>query len=114
MASEFSVTNVERSSDGEDCKGDLPEVRSVTIQVYSDLGLAQHNPGTQGVVTDIDVNGRPGKLVEKALTKFDCAVVLELTETSRVDVFASASVTNDSCSVAQRIATAIEPDLPRS
>ncbi|WP_143760959.1 hypothetical protein [Actinosynnema mirum] len=108
------MTNVEKSSDGEDCKGDLPEVRSVMIQIYPDLGLAEHNPGSQGVVSDIDVNGRPGKLVEKALTKFDCAVVLELTKTSRVDIFTSASVTNDSCAVAQQIAKAIEPDLPRS
>ncbi|GAA2684373.1 MULTISPECIES: DUF3558 domain-containing protein [Actinosynnema] len=114
VAGEFSVTNVEKSSDGEDCDGDLPEVRSIAIQVYPDLGLAQYNPIYQAVVSDIDVNGRRGKLVEKALTKFDCAVVLELTETSRVDVFASASVTNDSCAVAQQIAKAIEPDLPRS
>ncbi|AXX33412.1 hypothetical protein APASM_6047 [Actinosynnema pretiosum subsp. pretiosum] len=66
------------------------------------------------MVSDITVNGRRGKLVEKALRAVDCAVVVELGENSRADVFASASVTGDSCEVAQQIAKAIEPDLPRS
>ncbi|GAA2684368.1 hypothetical protein LV78_007319 [Actinosynnema pretiosum] len=113
VSSEFDLTNLEKKS-ASDCEADLPEVRSVGVTIYSDRGLAQYNAGSQAVVSEIDINGRRGKLVEKALREVDCAVVVELDENSRVDVFASASLTGDSCTVAQQIAKAIEPDLPRS
>lgn len=110
VAGQFNLTGIEK--DGEDCFAQYSS--SVTVLVGPiDAPLAEAGKGPQAEVSDTTVNGREAKLVRKAYTNTACAIALKVGD-GRVDAVASANASLDeACDAATKVATAIEPQLPK-
>jgi hypothetical protein len=66
-----------------------------------------------GRVADHNVGNRKGKIVRDNVVRKSCMVSFEMTTWSRVDVIASARDTEGACDYSTRVATLIEPRLPK-
>lgn len=111
VAAQLNLTNIEGDSSGS-CTADFNSTVSFTIKAHPDLGLADVVPG--GQQSETEVGSRKAKLVKESTTKTSCLMAVEVTDTSRVDVAASAySSLDETCDAATKVAVAIEPKLPR-
>ncbi|MBP2339624.1 ABC-type phosphate transport system substrate-binding protein [Saccharothrix coeruleofusca] len=113
IASQFGLTKIEEG-DSTSCDAVYSDSVSVRLDIYPDAGLADYSPGLSSAISDTSVRGRKAKLVEKALTSSSCAVAVEVSTSSRVDIAASADASLDeACDAATEVAAAVEPKLPR-
>lgn len=113
VAPQFGLTKIEED-DSDSCVADYSNSVSIGLDVHADRGLADYQPEPTSELSDTSVGGRKAKLVKKALTSTSCAMVVEVSATSRFDVFASANASLDeACRAATDVATAVEPKLPK-
>lgn len=109
VAAQLNLTEVE--ADGQACGAEFSATASVSIKAEPDLAIGEAVGRT---VSDISVGPRKGKLAEAPASSSSCLVAVEVTPTSRVDVAASADASlQEACDAATKVATAIEPKLPR-
>lgn len=94
------------------CGAKHPGRVSVALDIRS-KGIADYSVGPNAKPVDVSIGKHKGKQVTGAVSKASCAVVIGVTDKSRVDVFASSdSDPQQACDAAMSIATAIEPKLP--
>ncbi|GLZ31435.1 hypothetical protein Lesp02_36230 [Lentzea sp. NBRC 105346] len=86
----------------------------VRFNLYRDKGLKDITPvNPQAELSDTTVGAHKAKLIKKAVTSTACAVTIEVSAISRVDVVGTGGRTLDvSCDSAMAVAKAIEPNLP--
>ncbi|WP_189223949.1 DUF3558 family protein [Saccharothrix coeruleofusca] len=113
VASQFNLTRIEEG-DSDSCAADYSKTVTVQFDIHADRRLADYRPEPTSELSDTSVGGRKAKLVKKALTSSSCAVAVEVSATSRFDVFASANASLDeACDAATKVAAAVEPKLPK-
>ncbi|MCS7480956.1 DUF3558 domain-containing protein [Umezawaea endophytica] len=115
IAGQFSLTEIEEVGKQE-CGAEYgaDEGVSVSIKVWPDLGVQEATGGPNAESSDTTVGPRKAKLVKKAFSSSACLVAVEVSGKSRVDFLSSANVSLDkACDAATKIATAVEPSLPK-
>ncbi|WP_447004706.1 hypothetical protein ACRAKI_34845 [Saccharothrix isguenensis] len=86
----------------------------VRIKAFPELGIADYVPGPNSQISDLPLGGHKAKRVTAPASSSSCAVTIEITPSSRVDVIGSANASLDeACDAATKVATAIEPKLPK-
>jgi hypothetical protein len=111
VASQLNLTEIEKEG-GDTCLANYSSSVSFSLAAHPELGIEDTVGGTEK--SDIPVGSRKGKLVKSPTTTASCLVAVEVTPTSRVDVGASANASLDeACEAATKVATAIEPKLPK-
>lgn len=109
VATQLNLTEIE--VDGDACDAEFSATVSVTVEPKPDLKIDE---AVGKELSDIDVGPRKAKLVKAPATDSSCLVAIEVTETDRVDVIAVANASQDeACDAATKVATAIEPKLPK-
>lgn len=109
VATQLNLTEVE--ADGQACDAEFSATTSVTVQARPELAIDE---AVGKEKSDITVGSRKAKLVKAPSSDSSCLVAVEVTATSRVDVGASANASQDeACDAATKVATAIEPKLPK-
>jgi Protein of unknown function (DUF3558) len=115
IAGQFSLTEVEEVGNQE-CGAEYGAVEgvSVSIKAWPELSVKDATGGPNAELSDTTIGSRKAKLVKKAYSSSACIVAVEVTSTSRVDFLSSANVSLDkACDAATKIATAVEPTLPK-
>ncbi|NUT54332.1 MAG: hypothetical protein HOV94_44645 [Saccharothrix sp.] len=109
VAAQLKLTEIE--PDGEACDAEFSATTSVTVKGQPSLKIDE---AVGKELSDITVGSRRAKLVKAPSSASSCLVTVEVTESSRVDVGASANASLDeACDAATKVATAIEPELPK-
>ncbi|MEV0676680.1 hypothetical protein AB0I60_09170 [Actinosynnema sp. NPDC050436] len=114
VASQFALTRIEKQGT-QDCQARWGETTTiVSIKVFPTLGLGDVVLGPNAKPSDVQVGARKAKHVEAVLTTTDCVYAVEITPKSRVDFFAAATASSaEACEAANKLATAVEPKLPK-
>ncbi|MBB5806438.1 hypothetical protein F4560_006206 [Saccharothrix ecbatanensis] len=110
VAAQLNLTEVEEESRGA-CGAVASPGSGVTIKAQPELAIA--DAAGDGKKSDIPIGPRKARLVEAPGTNKSCLVAVEVGPTSRVDVVASSRSLETSCELATKVATAIEPKLPK-
>jgi hypothetical protein len=113
VAGQLPLTEVE--NDGkQECKADYGTTVSVRVKAFPALGIDEYVGAATSKITDIPVGTHKGRRITAPSSDSSCAVTIEITAKSRVDVAASANASQDeACDAATKLATAIEPKLPK-
>lgn len=113
VAAQFNLTEIEAESKGR-CGAEYSGTVSVSVLPWPDQGIEEATGAGQQEVSDTNIGSRAAKLIRKGASDTLCAVAVEVSETSRVDFVASANASLDeACEAATKVATAIEPNLPK-
>ena len=109
VAAGLNLTEIE--ADGKSCDAEVSATTSVTVKAQPSLKIDE---AVGKKVSDISVGARKAKLVEAPASDSSCLVAVEVTENSRVDFvgLANASLA-EACDTATKVATAVEPKLPK-
>lgn len=110
VAAQLNLTEVEEESRGA-CGAVASPGSGVTIKAQPELAIA--DAVGDGKKSDISIGPRKARLVEAPGTNKSCLVAVEVGPTSRVDVVASSRSLETSCELVTKVATAIEPKLPK-
>ncbi|QQQ76174.1 DUF3558 family protein [Saccharothrix sp. 6-C] len=113
VASSLGVTEVEE--DGvQECKGRYAGTISVRVKAFPELGVEDYVPGPNSKISGLPIGGHQAKRVTAPASSSSCAVTVAITSSSRVDFVASANASLDeACEAATKVATAVEPKLPK-
>jgi hypothetical protein len=111
LASQLNLSNIE-AVDEKECGADYGDTGAVGLTKQPELAIA--DASGDGKKSDISIGSRKARLVEAPSTKNSCLVAVEVAPMSRVDVITS-SRTNlaEACETATKVATAVEPKLPK-
>lgn len=110
VAAGLNLTEIEPRDDRE-CIAEYSSTVSIGLTKHPELAIAD---AVGGEKTDIPIGSRKAKLVKTPTTSSSCLVAIEVTATSRVDVASSANASLDeACEAATKVATAVEPKLPK-
>ncbi len=113
MAGQVPLTEIEKEG-STGCGARYGTTVSLGLKTFLDIGLKEVSGGSNAEFSDTTIGSRKAKLVKKAYSDSACAVAIEVSATSRVDVVASANISLDeACAAANAVATAIEPKLPK-
>ncbi|GGP56475.1 hypothetical protein GCM10010185_30770 [Saccharothrix coeruleofusca] len=113
IASQFGLTEI-AEDDSTSCNAELSKSVSVRLDVHPTLGLADYRLLPHAEASDADVGARKARLVKKTFSSSSCAMAMEVTSSSRIDVVASANASLDeACDAVTKLATAVEPNLPK-
>ena len=113
VAAQLGLTEIQEDGTQE-CLAEYPDSVTVRVKAFPEIGLKDVDGGPNAEFSDTTVGSRKAKLVKKAFTSTACAVALEVSTTSRIDVVASSNSSLDkACDAATKVATAIEPKLPK-
>ncbi|MFD5828488.1 DUF3558 family protein [Lentzea sp. NPDC060358] len=107
----LGLTPAERV-DANSCQWRTPDRTLVRLNTYPALGMKDIVPGPQSELSDLEVGTHKAKLIKKSLTSTACAMSIELTSSSRVDINATGMKLEATCPAVQIVAEAIEPNLP--
>jgi hypothetical protein len=111
VAAQLNLTEIEKESRGA-CGAEISATVGVSIKAQPELAIA--DAVGDGKKTDISIGSRKARLVEAPGTKTSCLVAVEVSPTSRVDVISSSDNSlQDACDAVTKVATAIEPKLPK-
>ncbi|AXX28934.1 hypothetical protein APASM_1569 [Actinosynnema pretiosum subsp. pretiosum] len=100
------------STDG--CNAKNSKKMTLGLNIFPTLNLADYQPGPTSQISDTTVGTRKAKLVKEAASQLDCVIAIEISPTSRADVFAySINSLDEACSTAEALAKAVEPSLPK-
>ncbi|MFI9813020.1 DUF3558 family protein [Saccharothrix variisporea] len=114
IASQVSLTEIEE--DGrQECKARWGQTTTVVrVKAFPELGIGEIVGGANSKFTDLSIGSHKARKVTAPSSSTSCAVTVEVSAKSRVDVVASATSSQDeACDAAQKVATAIEPKLPK-
>lgn len=112
VASELGLTRIEEAKAG-GCEARHAERTAVRVIPFPELGVEDFVPGPNTQLSDFPMSGHKAKRATAPTTDSSCAIVIEITSSSRVDVAASSPSTQEqACEAATKVATAIEPNLP--
>ncbi|XVS64170.1 DUF3558 family protein [Actinosynnema sp. CA-299493] len=110
VTSQLNLTDLE-PTDEKECLADYSSTVSIGLTKQPELAIGE---AVGGEKSEINIGSRKALLVKTPTTKSSCLVAVEVTPTSRVDVAASADASLDeACEAATKVATAIEPKLPK-
>ncbi|WP_306743858.1 hypothetical protein [Saccharothrix yanglingensis] len=113
VASALGLTEIERKG-AQDCEARYAGRIGVRVKAQPELGVEEFVPGSDSKISDLPLGGHRAKLVTAPLTTSSCAVTIEVTPSSRVDVVSSSPATQEqACEAATKVATAVEPKLPK-
>lgn len=113
VAGQLPLTEIEKEGTT-GCGARYGTTVSLGVKAFLDIGLKDVSGGANATFSDTNIGSRKAKLVKRAFSDSACAVAIEVSATSRVDVVASANTSLDeACDAATKIATAIEPKLPK-
>lgn len=113
VASQFSLTDIEEEGT-QQCGAQFSPTVGVGLKAWPSKGIADATGAGNQKISDISIGSRKAKLIERGASDTLCAVAVEVTKSSRVDVIASANASlAEACDAAQKVATAIEPKLPK-
>ncbi|MBP2339615.1 hypothetical protein JOF41_005793 [Saccharothrix coeruleofusca] len=113
VAGRFGLTEIEEA-DSTSCDAEYSKSVSIRLDVHLDSGIADYNLLPDAEPSDTQVGSRKAKLVKKTLSASSCAVAMEVTTSSRIDVVATANVSLDeACDAVTKVAAAVEPKLPK-
>lgn len=115
IAGQFVLTEI-KEVDKQECGAEYGAKSgvSVSIKAWPDLAVKDVKGGPNAEFSDITIGSRKARLVKKAFSSSACAIAVEVSATSRVDFASSANVSlDDACDAATKIATAVEPTLPK-
>ncbi|WP_231499871.1 DUF3558 family protein [Saccharothrix sp. NRRL B-16314] len=111
IAAQLNLTEIEEESRSA-CGAEFSATVSVSIKAQPELAIA--DAVGDGKKTDTSIGSRKARLVEAPGTKTSCLVAVEVSPTSRVDVISSSDNSlQAACDAATKVATAIEPKLPK-
>jgi hypothetical protein len=111
----FSPAVVDTSGGDNGCKADKAQYGGLNLTLQPDLGINDIN-GDKSQQHDGYVLGRPSIQVREGLgSSGDCAIAMEVTNTSRAFVVASLSTgtTDEACTFVESVADKVEPQLPK-
>ncbi|WP_206745048.1 DUF3558 domain-containing protein [Saccharothrix sp. CB00851] len=113
VASELGLTAI--TEDGvRQCKARYAGTVGVLVKAFPELSIEEYVPGANSQITDFPMESHKAKRVTAPASSSSCAVTIEITSSSRVDVVSSARASLDeACDAAAKVATAIEPRLPK-
>jgi hypothetical protein len=114
VASRISLTEIEE--DGrQECKARWGQsTTAVRVKAFPELSIGEVVGGANSKFTDLTIGSHKARMVTAPSSSTSCAVTVEITAKSRVDVVASATSSQDeACDAATKLATAIEPKLPK-
>ncbi|MEJ2855325.1 MULTISPECIES: DUF3558 family protein [unclassified Saccharothrix] len=114
VAAQLSLTRVEKES-GQGCGARWGQTTtSVGVKVQPELSIAEAVGASGARFVDTTIGSRKAKKVEAGFTDTSCLIAVEVGPKSRVDFVAEATASvQESCDAAQKLATAIEPKLPK-
>ncbi|CAL9668861.1 hypothetical protein SUDANB95_07344 [Actinosynnema sp. ALI-1.44] len=113
-AGQFPLTEIEPDGKRQSCNAEWGTSATVGVTAYPTLGVADFVPGPSSQFSDITVGSHKARKVTAPGSASSCAVTIEITSKSRVDVVAIANASQDeACDAAQKLAEAIEPKLPK-
>ncbi|WP_041836642.1 hypothetical protein [Actinosynnema mirum] len=96
------------------CFAKTSKRETVHLTIYPDLSLEQYQANSLTEMSDTTVGSRPAKKAKKAVAQLDCVIAIEISPTSRADVFAySINSLDEACAKAEALAKAVEPSLPK-
>ncbi|ONI82402.1 hypothetical protein ALI22I_40610 [Saccharothrix sp. ALI-22-I] len=111
VASQLNLSNIEEV-DEKECGADYSATVSFGLTKQPELAIG--DAVGDGKKSDISVGSHKAKLVEAPGSRTSCLVAVEVGPTSRVDVIASSNNSLEAaCEAATKVATAIEPKLPK-
>ncbi|GGP69448.1 hypothetical protein GCM10010185_47850 [Saccharothrix coeruleofusca] len=97
-----------------ECAASAPGPSAARLKAFPDIGVDGGTLAPNAEVSKTKIGTREARLISKAFSSTACAVTMEVTSTSRVDVVVSDnSSLEEACEAATNIATAIEPRLPK-
>jgi hypothetical protein len=111
----FSAAVVDKAGGDNGCKADKAQYGGLNLTLQPDLGIKDLN-GDKSKQHDGDIHGRPSIQVREGLgSSGDCAIAMEVTNTSRAFVVASLSTgtTDEACTFVENVANKVEPQLPK-
>ncbi|WP_309109714.1 DUF3558 family protein [Saccharothrix sp.] len=113
VAAQFSLTRIEAESRG--CGARWGQTTtSVGLKVQPELSIAEAVGASGARFIDTNIGSRKAKKVEAGFTDTSCLIAVEVGPKSRVDFVAEATASvQESCDAATKLATAIEPKLPK-
>ncbi|WP_158847023.1 DUF3558 family protein [Saccharothrix deserti] len=112
VAPQLNLTEI-TPDDADKCDAEFSPTTSVALQIWPDKGLADVVT-TTGEVSSTTVGSRKATMLKGSTTDESCLIAVEVTATSRVDVVGSSNNSQaDSCDAVTKVATAIEPKLPK-
>ncbi|MBP2339316.1 hypothetical protein JOF41_005494 [Saccharothrix coeruleofusca] len=112
ITAQFGLTGIKEDGSAS-CLAVYSDGVTARLDVRPSRGLDDFVPGANSEISETSVGSRQAKLVKKPVTSTSCAVAIEVSVTSRVDVFATSDTSLDeSCKAATDIAAAVEPELP--
>lgn len=114
-AGQLPLTEIEPAGK-QSCDAEWGTTVSVGVKAYPTLGVADFVPGSSSQVSDITIGSHKARKVTApgGGTNSSCAVTIEITAKSRVDIVATANASQEeACDAAQKLAEAIEPKLPK-
>ncbi|RKT71860.1 DUF3558 family protein [Saccharothrix variisporea] len=114
-AGQLPLTEIEPNGKA-GCDAEFGTSVSLGVKAYPSLGISDFVMGPNSKPSDITIGSRKARKVGAPAggTTSSCAVTIEVTAKSRVDVVASANASQDeACDAATKLATAIEPKLPK-
>ncbi|MBP2339621.1 hypothetical protein JOF41_005799 [Saccharothrix coeruleofusca] len=113
IGEQFGLTEIEEDGT-ESCNAVYSDSVSVRLDVHADKGLADYVPGPDAEITETNIGSRDAKLVKKSASTTACAVAVEVSASSRVDIAASADTSLDeACDAATKVAAAVGPKLAK-
>ncbi|ATE53232.1 DUF3558 family protein [Actinosynnema pretiosum] len=119
VAAEQDLENIQERTGGaastDACNAENSKKKlSLGLSIYPTLALADYKPGPTSKISDTTVGTRKAKLVKEAASQLDCVIAIEISPTSRADVFAySINSLDEACATAETLAKAVEPSLPK-
>lgn len=110
VSAQLNLTEVEKV-DEKECGAEYSATVSVSLTKQPELAIGD---AVGGQKTDVPIGSHKAKLVEAPASKNSCLMTVEVTPTSRVDVAASSNNSLEAaCEAVTKVATAIEPKLPK-
>jgi hypothetical protein len=111
VASQLNLSEIEKI-DEKECGAEYSATVSFGLTKQPELAIADATG--KGKTTDVPIGARKARVVEAPATKTSCLVTVEVGPAARVDVVASSDNSLEAaCEAATKVATAIEPKLPK-
>ncbi|GAA4033367.1 hypothetical protein GCM10022247_67960 [Allokutzneria multivorans] len=98
--------------DSNSCQWRTADRTLIRLNTYQDKSLAELVPGPNSKISDVRIADRAAKVMKPAVSSTSCAYSVEVSEKSRVDVFASGATLDGACAAAKSVTDAVEPNLP--